>query len=263
MAVAVIFLTRVPLPVRGTIDPADIAEASRHYPLVGAAVGALIGGCYAVGAALFPASLAATLAALAGAVITGAFHEDALGDVADGLGGGATVERKLEIMRDSRLGTYGVLALVGALLVRIQAIALFTPAQALAALIGVHAASRVGIVWLLWLAPRARTEGLGAGTEGLTAREPAIATAWGLAIASLALGGPAGALALVSCALAAAAVARLALRHVGGVTGDILGTTQQAGELAALLALAAWFSVDPSAWQAPWWPALGAAWGLP
>lgn len=256
VAVATIFLTRVPVRLAGTITAADIARASRYYPLVGAGVGAGIGGLFALGSGFFPPLLAATLAALGGAVLTGAFHEDALGDVADAFGGGMTVARKLEIMKDSRLGTYGVLALVGALLVRVEALAALPVALAVPALVAIHAASRAGIVGMLWLSPRARTEGLGADTVGLTAREPGVALGLAALVAVGSLGLLPGLAVLGVAGLAALAVDRHARAQVGGVTGDVLGASQQAGELAALLLLVAWAAVDPGS--------LGAGWpGLP
>lgn len=252
MAVAVIFLTRVPVRVAGTITPADIARASRYYPLVGVGVGACLGGMYTAASAFFPPLLAATLTALGGAVLTGAFHEDALGDVADAFGGGMTVARKLEIMKDSRLGTYGVLALVGALLVRVQALAALPLALAVPVLVAVHAASRAGIVAMLWRSPRARTEGLGADTVGLTRREPAVAFGLAGLVALAALGPGAGLAVLIASGLCALGVDRYARAQVGGVTGDVLGASQQVGELVALLLLLAWLAADPAALTAGW-----------
>jgi adenosylcobinamide-GDP ribazoletransferase len=255
MAVATIFLTRLPLRLEGTVTAADIAAASRYYPLVGAGVGLAVGGMYVLASGFFPPLLAATLAALGGAVVTGAFHEDALGDVADAFGGGMTVVRKLEIMKDSRLGTYGVLALVGALLVRVQAIALLPLELALPALVAVHAASRAGIVGMLWRSPRARTEGLGADTVGLTWREPAVALGLAAGLAALCLE-PITAACTVALALGVAAcVDGYARGQVGGVTGDVLGASQQLGELVLLLALGALLATQPAALLlGPAWP---------
>ncbi|MEB3198578.1 MAG: adenosylcobinamide-GDP ribazoletransferase [Candidatus Sericytochromatia bacterium] len=246
MAIAVIFLTRVPLRLAGDVTPADIAAASRYYPLVGGLVGAAVGGMFVLAGGYYPPLLAATLAALGAAVLTGAFHEDALGDVADAFGGGMSVARKLEIMKDSRLGTYGVLALVGALLLRIQAIAGLPLAVALPALVAVHAASRAGIVGMLWRSPRARTEGLGADTVGLSWREPLVALATALLLGLLCLPLPAALGVLALCLLSALGMDRYAREQVGGVTGDVLGASQQVGELVALLALGAWLAIEPA-----------------
>jgi adenosylcobinamide-GDP ribazoletransferase len=237
--VAFIFLTRIPVRVSGEITPADIAAASRYYPFVGAVVGAALGGLLLLALQFFPPLLAATLAALGAAVVTGAFHEDALGDVADAFGGGFTVARKLEIMKDSRLGTYGVLALVGAFLLRIQALALLPVGLALGALVAVHAASRLGIVFMLWRSPRARTEGLGADTVGLTWREPVIATFVAACAVFFGLDWILGLVVLAVSGVVAWAVARYAHAQVGGLTGDVLGSAQQVAELVALLALLA------------------------
>lgn len=244
LRVAFIFLTRIPLRVTGEITAADIAAASRYYPLVGVAVGAALAGLLLLALQFFPPLLAATLAALGAAVLTGAFHEDALGDVADAFGGGFTVARKLEIMKDSRLGTYGVLALVGAFLLRIQALALLPMGLALGALVAVHAASRLGIVFMLWRSPRARTEGLGADTVGLTWREPVIATLVAALAAYWGLGWVLALVVLTVVALVAWGMARYARAQVGGVTGDVLGAAQQVAELAALLVLLACLGAD-------------------
>ncbi|MEB3284800.1 MAG: adenosylcobinamide-GDP ribazoletransferase [Candidatus Sericytochromatia bacterium] len=241
---AFIFLTRVPVKVSGDIAPADIAAASRYYPLVGAGVGLVLAYLLLLALQFFPPLLAATLAALGAAVLTGAFHEDALGDVADAFGGGFTVARKLEIMKDSRLGTYGVLALVGAFLVRIQTLALLPTGLLLGALVAVHAASRLGIVFMLWRSPRARTEGLGADTAGLSWREPLIATLLALGAAFFGVGWELGLLVLAAAALASWGVAAYARAQVGGVTGDVLGAAQQVAELVALLVLIAYWGLD-------------------
>jgi adenosylcobinamide-GDP ribazoletransferase len=237
--VALIFLTRVSIIVQGHISATDIARASRYYPIVGLLVGGCLGLIYLLTRQFFPPLLAATLTAVASAIITGAFHEDALGDVADAFGGGMTPERKLEIMRDSRLGTYGSFALFSALLIRIQCLAILDSGVIVSALCAIHAVSRWPMVWLLYRAPRARTEGLGAGTQNLTATEPMVSTVSTLAIAFLCLPPLSALVVMGACAAATLAVWHLASRHVGGITGDVLGSTQQIGELGALLMLVA------------------------
>lgn len=254
-AIALIFFTRLPLTIPGEVKGGDVARASRYYPVVGALVGLFVAACYMLAARFFPPLLAATLAAVGSVLFTGAFHEDALGDVADAFGGGATRERKLDIMKDSRQGTYGVLALALALLVRIQAIALIPPAFAIPVLVAAHAVSRVGMVWMLWRIPVARTEGLGAELQHLSWPEALIASGLGLLIALLTLGPTMGAATLLAALVGAGLVTWVSLRNIQGISGDVLGSSQQVGELFALLVAIA-LATGPLglAWRAPWWP---------
>ncbi|MBM3274332.1 MAG: adenosylcobinamide-GDP ribazoletransferase, partial [Candidatus Sericytochromatia bacterium] len=217
----------------------DLSRATAHFPLVGAAVGLFIGICFVLAGQLFPPMLAATLAATAGVLLTGAFHEDALGDVADGFGGGFTVERKLAIMKDSRQGTYGVLAIVLAMLVRIQAIALLPAAVAIQVLVATHALSRVGPVFLLRLLPTVRPEGIGASAAGLSWREP-------LAAASFGLG--AGALSLLAAGPSGPAVNQLAAAAIATIRGHApsVAVSVASGPLA----------FPPSLWLPAWVTAL-------
>ncbi|MNR89320.1 Cobalamin synthase [compost metagenome] len=252
LSIALVFLTRLPLPLTGEVDGRDIARSSRYYPLVGALVGLFVAACFTLASGPFPPLLAATLAATASTLMTGAFHEDALGDVADAFGGGMTRERKLEIMKDSRQGTYGVLAIVLALLLRIQAYALIPMAHAVPVFVACHALSRVGLVWMLWRLPTARQDGLGADAKSLTWREPLIATALGALLATSLLG-YAGIMAAIATGIAALLVSYVSLRQIGGITGDVLGSSQQVGELFALLGLIALCS-SGLPWVAPWLP---------
>ena len=105
---AVQFLTRVPVSSADLFTETRLAAAVRYYPLVGVLVGAVAGAVFWLAQLVFPITLAVVLATVASLWVTGAFHEDGFADACDGLGGGATRERALEIMRDSRLGTYGV-----------------------------------------------------------------------------------------------------------------------------------------------------------
>src|SRR6266702_2409891 len=164
LEVCVIFLTRMPLPMPMTIVKGDVSRALWAAPVVGSAVGA-------VGAAVYwlmhllhvPDFPAAALAVVATVAATGALHEDGLADVADGFGGGATRERKLEIMRDSRIGTYGVCALILSFLLRVFAIAeLGDNATVLPALIAAHAGGRACIPVFMQIVPPARADGLSA-----------------------------------------------------------------------------------------------------
>lgn len=237
LRLALMLLTRLPVerllgPMRGRVP---LAASGWAWPLVGALVGACQAAVLYLGLRWgLPAAAAALLALAVGMLVTGALHEDGLGDLADGFGGGRDRARTLEIMRDSRLGSYGALALVLAVGLQVALISALPVDAAVAALVGLGAASR-GFLPLvqLWL-PQARAEGLGASA----AAEPAAASAWaaGLIGAALALLLAPGA-ALVLLIAAQAAVLWLACRQIGGVTGDVLGAAQLLGLVAGLMAV--------------------------
>jgi adenosylcobinamide-GDP ribazoletransferase len=188
-----------------------------------------------------PALAAALIAVAATALVTGGLHEDGLADTADGFGGGATRDHKLEIMRDSRTGAYGVLALIFSVGLRVAAIAdIAARWHVLGALVAAHALSR-GILpaALRWLEP-ARSDGLGA-TAGRPAQNAAL-IAFGLALgaALIGVGIPVGLSAAIAAGVIAIAIGWLAQSQIGGQTGDVLGAIEQGAETAALLAVAAW-----------------------
>ncbi len=237
-AIAFTFLTRWPWGAPERIGPADLARASRCYPWVGALVGLWIGACFLLARTVMPPLLAATLAIAAGILGTGALHEDGLGDLADAFGGGHSPERKLEIMKDSRQGAYGVLAIVLSLLVRIQALAWLPPNLVLPVLVAIAALSRVGMVWLLWLLPAARPGGLAAANKGVSVLDVGISTGGAMLLAGVCLG--AGAVVpVLTTFVALLLVGWLGMRHISGITGDVLGSAQQIAEIGGLLALGA------------------------
>jgi adenosylcobinamide-GDP ribazoletransferase len=234
------FLTRLKLAAGSASG--DLTGAARAFPLAGLVVGLGGGIVYVLASALSaPALVAAALAVTATALLTGALHEDGLADMADGFGGGRTIEDTLSIMRDSRTGAYGALALVLSVTIRVGALAAFAqaPGAALGALIAAHAGSRAGMAALMHLLSPARSDGLAAsaGRPGFEA----VAWAGGMAIVLALLGDGinGGLAALIVGAAAAGAVGLLAQRRLGGVTGDVLGAAQQASEAAMLVAAAA------------------------
>ncbi len=206
------------------------------FPFVGGMVGVLIGLIYLGAVELVNPLTAALLAVGAGAMITGAFHEDGLADVADSLGG-YTPERRLEIMRDSRVGTFGALSLVIATGLKISALMTFGGADGLLALVLAHAGGRAMTVVALLTSKSARGDGFGSEyAVGVDRRAAWLVTV--VAVAALAEGGPAGAVAVGAAVLAMLAVTGLARRAVGGTTGDVLGAVEQVAEIAILVALA-------------------------
>jgi len=237
---ATAFLTRLPIP--HAHDAEGFLRAMRVFPLVGAVIGLAVGCLLLVLLELhLPPIAAATLAIGAGALVTGALHEDGLADVADGFGGGRDKEAKLAIMRDSRLGTFGTLALLTGFTARLAALAAIPSARAIVALVTAHALARATLPALSLALPFARSDGLAAGAGQPDAAVVAVALGLGALIALICLPVGTALAAMFVTALGAAAVAWLAMRQIGGVTGDVLGAAEQVGETLVLLLLAARF----------------------
>lgn len=229
-------LTRLPLPNhRGTG-----AGSAWAWPLVGAVLGAC-GAALASGAlwlGVTPGVTAVLVLAL-GAMLTGGLHEDGLSDTADGLFGGWTRDRRLEIMKDSRVGSYGVLALVLVTLARWSALtALLVYGDHWAALVATGAISRAPMALVMALMPNARGSGLSHATgrpaPGVAVVALGLATGLALAVLGWSALGP-----LVVAAGIMVVLSVVALRKIGGQTGDILGALQQLVEAGCLTALAA------------------------
>lgn len=244
LVVAVIFFTRIPLRYEGEIGPAELSRALRCLPLVGLIVGSLsaLAGFLAqsLGA---PPLLCALLAVAASILVTGCFHEDGLTDVADGFGGAFERERKLEIMKDSRTGSYGAAALILSISLRAAALsALIGAGEAWLLLPAVHALSRAVIPGLMAVTPQAGASGLASYHE-----PPKGAVLWtalgsGAAIALLFAGLPEGLWLILAALLSTAALRWLALRQIQGYTGDVLGAVEQLAEIAVLATAAALLS---------------------
>jgi adenosylcobinamide-GDP ribazoletransferase len=175
--------------------------------------------------------VAGVLAVAATLLVTGALHEDGLA-TGHGFGAGGSRERKLEIMRDSRIGTYGVVALVLSILLRAGAVAsLVEPTLVAAALIAAHAAARATLPAFMRFVPRARSDGLAARTGQPSMTGVLVAELFGLAALALGLDPLTAIAVLVLLVAAASFMAWLALRQIGGQTGDVLGALEQAGEI--------------------------------
>jgi len=227
-------------------NPGQLAAAMWLFPLVGFGIGGT--GAIVLGLLAWtgvPSMVAATLAIGAMIFLTGALHEDGLADIADGFGGGADKASKLRIMRDSRIGTYGVVAVAIVLIAKITALAAIAEwniGAGAAALIAATTWSRALFApTMRWLSP-ARLDGLGA-----TAGSPGEGTSWlglilAISLSTLVLLTPAGFGVIPILAvggLAAFMVGWIALKQIGGYTGDVLGAGQQAAEAATLVAASA------------------------
>ena len=235
-------LTRLPLPLpgRGSHEASNLSRSVWAYPLVGAGVGALSALVwFAAQLAGLGLGLSAGLALTSQILITGALHEDGLADFADGLGGGSDVPEKLAIMRDSRIGTFGVIALVMVLGLRWGGIAGLALHTVLAGLVCSAALGRLGIVALLALLGPARDDGLGALVANPPRRSVMAAFVLGVGLVMAHLPVITASLALLAFAAVVGIVAVLAKRQIGGYTGDVLGAGEQLAQTGVLLVLAA------------------------
>lgn len=246
------FYSRLPIPVfafeAAPHAAPDFTRAPAAVAVAGATLGAIAGiVLYLASAIDLPPLLAALLAIASLVLITGALHEDGLADTADGLGGGQTIERRLAIMRDSRIGSYGASAIILALAIRATALATLIeridPAGAALAVVAVAATSRVAGLLPLWLLPPARTDGAAASVPPPTTGSMAAGILAALAITLAAMWVPgvlvvASAISVGAALAAAYATTQIARVKIGGHTGDIAGAAQQLADAAMLLALA-------------------------
>jgi adenosylcobinamide-GDP ribazoletransferase len=239
LRIGVSLATRLPVAPNTPLGDGDVARSSWTLPIAGLLVGLAGSTAYWLAARLhLPPEPAAALALAATVLLTGAIHEDGLADAADALGG-ETAEQRLQIMRDSRIGAFGVCALVISFLLRWSAlseIAEVTDARSVAtALIVAHAASRAILPAFMFLVPPARSDGLSASAGRPPGQGVVVALALGIVCLLLAFGPKVAVIALLMLALAALVLARLAMRRIGGQTGDVLGALEQIGEAILLL----------------------------
>lgn len=239
---AIGFLTRVPM---GAIEdrPGLLASAVPWFPVVGAAIGLAQGLVFVGLASVVSPLVAAAVSVAVVLLITGAFHHDGLADMADAFGGGWNIEQRMEILKDSRLGTYGTAALATALIIEVATLASFEAWDGLVALVAVHAISRAASV-VVMATTRAAGDGIGAAyAADVGVRQAAVALVAAAAATALAVTAtPHWWLPLIMVAIAAAAsaaVVALSYRKIGGITGDVLGAVQVLAMLSALVTLAA------------------------
>ncbi len=241
------FFSRLPFPRLGSWDsPAavpDFVRIARAAPLAGVAVAlpaAAIG--FLLGFTSLPPLVVGLLMTAALAAATGALHEDGLADVTDGFFGGHTAEKRLDIMKDSRIGSFGAMALIVAVGVRAallgELLARFGPGGGILIFLGTEALSRTLLVWQWSILPSARPDGLGARFGKPDQKAANQATLLGAACvvpAALVVPVPALLTGLLLAALAAIGLGRLSVQKIGGFTGDVLGAIQQVTSLAFLI----------------------------
>lgn len=233
------FLTR--LPVTTIWSPEAMRQSPRWYPAVGIVVGVIAGLAFTLGYWLFTPMLAVLLAIAAGVIATGALHEDGFADACDGLGGLRPKERTLEIMRDSTIGTYGVLGLILMLGAKFMALATLPVSSVVLVLIAGHAASRGSMVWVMASSDYVREKGAGSAVAGGIDRQALMVALMTTAAALLPL------VFVLRLEVILFGVAGLALGHVlmrrwfeprlGGYTGDCLGAIQQCSEIGFYLGI--------------------------
>lgn len=234
LAVAFGFLTRLPVPQFDDVTDEDLAQATAWFPLVGLVVGGLAGlARWLLDAPLgaLPASVVAVAASMA---LTGAFHEDGWADMFDGLWGGWTPERRIEIMRDSVIGVYGGSALLLALTLEITLLASLASSRAGVVLVVAHVVGRACILVQIRLLPPVSDQGNGAKVAepiGPLALSVSLVTAGAVAFAAMGL---VAAIVLAASLATTIVVAAIARHKIGGGTGDILGATVMASILATL-----------------------------
>jgi adenosylcobinamide-GDP ribazoletransferase len=235
------FLTRVPVAAPGLLTTDRLGRAAAFFPAVGLLVGGVLGGVRIAADTILSAGPATVIALIAATLLTGALHEDGLADTADGLGAHVTRERRLEILRDSRIGTYGALALIGSVLLTWSLLAGLDGVDCLRAALVAHVLSRWSFLLQARALPPARAVGSGALLHP-TALATIVATVTALATALIAGRPGAGALALVVAAITTVLTILVIRRMLGGSTGDTFGATGKIVELTVLVTLVAVWS---------------------
>ncbi len=243
--IALQFFTRLPIPRWVGFEPAWLHHASRYFPLVGSVVAAITALVYLAALHLWPAPVAVLLSTAAGIYLTGAFHEDGFADMCDGFGGGMTRDRVMEIMKDSRIGTYGAVGAGLLVALKCALLSMMAPSAAIAALLLAHPLSRLAAASLIWKLRYARDEGKAKPlAQEMSSAEFGIAAAC-VAVPALYLGmlGYLSWMTIGASVLAAAAGAiwlgAKCVRRIGGYTGDCLGAVQQVSEVMIYLCLLA------------------------
>jgi len=239
--ICIVFCTRLPLSNLKTTSPTsavgELARSSWAFPIAGTLVGGIGALIYGVAVRVgVPAGPAAALALATTLIATGCLHEDGLADTADGFGSSGDRDRKLSIMRDSHIGTYGAAALVISILLRWSALAsIAEPVSVAFALLASHAAARGVLPVFMRVVPQARSDGLSVAAGRPPAPSAATAALLGAATILLCLGPIAALIGITLLAATGWLIARLAVRQIGGQTGDVLGAFEQAGEIVVLL----------------------------
>ena len=235
--IAQMFLTRLPSPNSLKWSDSELAASTPYFPAVGIVVGLIAALAWLAGFAGWGANLAAIFAVAAGILATGAFHEDGLADAADGIGGAFSIEKKLAIMRDSRVGTYGSVALILIVLTKILALAQVEPSRVPGILITAHVVARWSSLPLIYNNKYVREQGTGKPFAATVTAQRLIAASLFTIICVICCV-QLQAIAVVLVAVLTVLVAQWYLRRkLGGITGDVLGAVNSITELLVYLTL--------------------------
>lgn len=237
-------MTRLPVPRWTGYSPAQLGESARYFPFAGAVVGAVSALAFIAAREVLPSPVAVALSMLAGILVTGGFHEDGLADSCDGFGGGRNASEVLEIMKDSRSGSYAIIGLVMALLLKFASLSALPAAAFAVAVIAAHAFSRFMAVSVMYTQTYVRDYDdakVRLPAERMTAGSLLWASLW--AVAPVAALGIAGGFAALAAGAARLAAGWYFQRRIGGYTGDCLGAVQQVTEISFYLGLLVWISI--------------------
>lgn len=239
------FFTRAPIPTWVGFEPDWLGQSARYFPAVGIVVGAVAAAVYVLSLLFFPQAVAVLMSAIAAIALTGALHEDGLADAADGFGGRMTPERTLEIMSDSRIGTFGVLAIGLVLALKCVVLSHLPHGVVIGGLLIAHPLSRLAATMLIWRLHYVKPQGKAKPmVRQMSSRDVAIA-ATPVGLVMLAAGIATGVtwvgmtVSILAVAGVTAWAGRLFVRRLGGYTGDCLGAAQQLTEAACYLSLLA------------------------
>lgn len=242
LRLAIVFMTRLRIGGHANFEPAELARAAKYFPLAGALVGLIAAAAILASSAVLPQPLPVVIGLATAVLLTGALHEDGLADTADGLFGGHTPERRLEIMKDSRIGTFGVLALATVLALKGTSLMAIDALSMARVVIAAHAVARFSCAAAMWALPYVRPVSqskYGALTVRVTFGEMLIALVLALVIGVLAVQPVTLAFGVVAVAVGATLLGLVAKRRIGGVTGDVLGAIEQVSETLFMIASAA------------------------
>lgn len=241
------FLTRVPL--HRSVGEPNMSTAVPWFPAVGLVLGLIQGGIYVGLYEVSTPPLAAAISAAVLGLLTGAFHHDGLADMADAFGGGWTPEQRLEILKDSRLGTYGVTALIFVIVVEIAALSALQGWVALTAAVAAHTVSRAVASFMMIIAKPARDSGLGVDYLNGLSRPAVIGSSMLVAAGAVVLLGVAAVPLVVAAYGSGVLIVRLGTSKIGGISGDVLGAVQQISKIVTLVVvvIAADVLTDPGA----------------
>jgi adenosylcobinamide-GDP ribazoletransferase len=235
------FLTRLPMPIQSDFREDWINRATRYFPLIGQFIGLVSAAVLLLASKLWPGWIAALLAVLTAVLLTGALHEDGLADTSDGLGGGRDATHRMAIMKDSRIGTYGVIALGFCTALKLASLTALSPWLAACSLVAAHGVARAATVVVMHALPYAGDPASAQiNTQNLPPSRNEMCIALLLACWPLFLLGNARILLGIGiCAIVTLAMASTARRLIGGQRGDILGAVEQLCETGFLLGCAA------------------------